>query len=547
MLRAYRGGQWVSTSWSEFGRQAASVARGLRAAGVNAGDRVVIVSENRPEYPLAETALMAIRAVPVPAYVTNTVADHAHILRDSGARAAIVSSALLAGRLLEAGRQAGGLDLLVVIDGPPEGAGGRPRRLPFAELLADASAEPDDIAREAAAIPTDALACLIYTSGTGGTPRGAMLAHRAILSNCAGAFEVLQQIGLRDDVYLSYLPTAHSFEHTVGLFFFPSCGVEVVYSRGVEHLASDMAAIRPTLLTVVPRILDVIRARVMAQVEREARWRRLLFAQALYLGGKRIDRRSLNLAERLVDPLLDVLVRAKVRARFGGRVRAVVSGGARLEPETGRFFLALGLRVLQGYGQTEAGPVISVNPPFGIRLETVGKPLSGVQVRIAEDGEILVKGDLVMLGYWNRPEATAQAIEHGWLHTGDIGTLDAQGYLTITDRKKDIIVLSGGEKVAPAKIEAMLMAEQEIAQAVVTGDGRTGLTALIVPADGYDDMAIAVALSRVNLRLSVHERIRKHLLVPAFTIENGLLTASHKIRRAMAVHANAAALRRLYA
>lgn len=547
MLRVYRGGEWVSTSWGQFGRQAAAAARGLREAGINPGDRVVIVSENRPEYPVAETALMALRAVPVPAYVTNTVADHAHILRDSGARAAIVSSAALAGKLREAGRQAGCLELLIVMDGPPEAAGGRPRLLPFSMLVEDAAAEPDDVAREAAAIPAGALACLIYTSGTGGLPRGAMLAHRSILSNCSGAFEVLRQIGLRDDVYLSYLPAAHSFEHTVGLFFFPSCGVEVVYSRGVEHLSSDMLTIRPTLLTVVPRVLDVIRARVLTQIEREPPWRQRLFERALDLGTQRISGRRLRPAERVADALMDRLVRARLRARFGGRVRALVSGGARLEAETGRFFLAMGLRLLQGYGQTEAGPVISVNHPFGIRNETVGKPLRGVGVRIAEDGEILVRGDLVMLGYWNRPEETAAAIDDGWLHTGDIGVLDRDGYLIITDRKKDIIVLSGGEKVAPAKIEAMLMAEPEIAQAVITGDGRVGLAALIVPADGHEEMSVAVAVSRVNLRIAVHERIRRHALVPAFTIENGLLTASQKIRRALVMRANAGALKRLHA
>ena len=545
MLRAFRDNTWHSVTWGEFGRMAASLARHLRRAGVEAGDRVVIVSENRPEYPIAETALMATRAIPVPTYTTNTVADHAHILRDSGARVAIVSSPALAGALREAGRHAGGLDLLVVIDGAPEDAGGSPRLMHWGSLVAD-DAGADDIALEAAAIPASALACLIYTSGTGGAPKGVMLPHRCILSNCRGAFELLRPLKLQDEVYLSYLPASHSYEHTVGTFFLPSVGSEIVYCRGVEHLAADMLTIRPTILTAVPRVLEVIRTRVLTQVARQPRWQQTLFQRALAIGLQRVDGRRLGLLDALLDPLLDRLVRAKVRARFGGRLKAAMSGGARLDPEVGRFFLALGLKIMQGYGQTEAGPVISANPPDAIRIDSVGRILQDVELRIADDGEILVRGDLVMEGYWGLPDATAAAIRDGWLHTGDIGELDAGGYLRITDRKKDMIVLSGGENVSPAKIESMLMTEPEISQAVVAGDGRSSLTALVVPADGHDDVSAALAVSRVNLRLSVTERIRKHAVVEPFTVGNGLLTPTQKIRRMLVIRANADVLARLH-
>ncbi|HVC62055.1 MAG TPA: long-chain fatty acid--CoA ligase [Acetobacteraceae bacterium] len=546
MLRVFRDSAWQRTTWGGFGRAAASVARGLTAAGVGPGDRVLIVADNRPEYPIAETALMAIRAVPVPAYVSNTIEDHAHLLRDSGARVAIVGSQALAGRVREAGARAGGLDLLVVMDGALEAAAGRPRLLPWRVLAADTAA-PDDVARAAAAIPTNTLACLIYTSGTGGAPRGVMLPHRSILSNCHGAIELLRSLRLgENEVYLSFLPTAHSYEHTVGLFFLPSLGIEIVYARGIEHLASDLRTVRPTILTAVPRVLEAVRGRVLGQMARQPAWRQALFARALALGTKRLDRLPLSLAERVADPLLDRLVRAKVRARFGGRVKGIMSGGARLEPEVGRFFLALGLPVMQGYGQTEAGPVISANPPDAIRIDTVGRPLRGVELRLAEDHEILVRGDLVMDGYWRRPDDTAATIRDGWLHTGDIGALDADGYLRITDRKKDMIVLSGGENVSPAKIEGMLVAEPEIAQAVVAGDGRAGLSALVVPAEGQDEIGVALAVARVNLRLSVTERIRHHAVVGAFTIENGLLTPSHKVRRLLVLRANTEALARLH-
>ena len=223
-----------------------------------------------------------------------------------------------------------------------------------------------------------------------------------------------------------------------------------------------------------------------------------------------------------------------------------MSGGARLDPDVGRFFLALGLLIMQGYGQTEAGPVISANPPNAIRIDTVGRVLQGVELRLADDAEILVHGDLVMDGYWGLPEATGGAIRDGWLHTGDIGALDDDGYLRITDRKKDMIVLSGGENVSPAKVEGMLMAEPEIAQAVVAGDGRSSLTALLVPADGYDDVAAALAVTRVNHRLSVTERIRKQAVVPPFTLENGLMTPTHKIKRMMVIRSNTEVLAKLH-
>ena len=534
LLRSFRDGAWHSIDWNEFARMAASCARRLRAAGVSAGDRVLICSENRPEYAIAETALMAIRAVPVPAYTTNTVADHTHLLRDCGARAAIVSNPELGARVT----QAGPLDLLVVMEDAPDGT------TPWSSLIAD-TAPPDDIAAEAALIPPTALACLIYTSGTGGAPKGVMLPHRAIMSNCQGAYLLLRPLKLEDETYLSYLPTSHAYEHTVGQFFLPSIGTEIVFSRGVEHLAADMLTVRPTVMTVVPRVLEVIRTRVLVQVARQPPSRQRLFQRALDLGLKRGDGVPLSLTERVLDPILDRLVRAKVRARFGGRLIVAVSGGARLEPEVGRFFMALGIQLLQGYGQTEAGPIISGNPPDAIRIDTVGPALVGVELRLAEDGEILVRGDLVMDGYWGRPDDTAAAIQDGWLHTGDIGTLDSDGYLRITDRKKDMIVLSGGENVSPAKIEGMLTAEPAIAQAVVTGDGRAGLTALLVPAEGFDDVAVAIAVSSVNQRVSITERIRKHALVGPFTVENGLLTPTQKIRRLLVIRANTEALARL--
>ena len=519
LFRHWDGTAWRTTTWAGFAAATANLARALQSHGIAAGDRVVIVSPNRPEVAIAEVALMAIRAIPVPTYVTNTVADHAHVIADCGASAAIAADAAIAAALRQA---APGLETLIAMDAAEA-------CLAFADL-SSGTADPALLAAEAELIPREAIACLIYTSGTGGAPRGVMLPHRAILSNCAGAWDRLRALRLRHETYLSFLPASHSYEHLVGLFFLPSIGSEIVFSRGFEHLAKEFTEIAPSIITVVPRLLEIMRARILAQAARLSPWRRALFNQALAIGLRRQDG-TLTAWDRLRDPILDRLVRAKIRARFGARFRAAVSGGARLEPEVGRFFLALGVLILQGYGQTEAGPAIAVNGPTSPRAETVGPPLPGLQVRIAEGGEILVGGDCVMTGYWGRPAETAAVLQDGWLRTGDVGHIDPDGHLVITDRKRDIIKLSGGDTLSPARIEGLLMAEPEIAQAVVGGDGEAALFAYVVAAEGQAEAALAAAIARVNQRLSQPERIRHHRCVPAFTQDNGLLTASQKIRR----------------
>jgi long-chain acyl-CoA synthetase len=534
--RTWRDGAWVSTDWTRYAREAAALARFLRANGLERGDRVLMVSENRPEFASADLGIMAAGGIAVPTYVTNTEADHAHILRDSGARIAIVSSLSLRGKVQAAARDTGGLDLLIGLDGEAPAT--------WAAITADA---PDfsDVEAEVQAITREDIACLIYTSGTGGAPKGVMLPHRALMSNCAGARKLVEPLDIHDDIYLSFLPPSHSYEHTVGLYFLPAMGCEIVFSRGADRIAAEMTSVRPTAMTAVPRLFEVIRTRILQGVEKQPGWKQALFHRALAAGLRRLDG-QLTFLDRVLDPMLERLVRAKVRERFGGRLKGIMSGGGRLDPEVGRFFLTLGIPIMQGYGQTEAGPVVSANPPGAIRIETVGPPFEGVEVRIADDGEILVRGELVMAGYWNAPEPTARAIVDGWLHTGDVGAFDPDGYLRITDRKKDFIKTSGGEMVAPARIEGLLMAQPEVAQAVVGGDGRSHLVALLVPAEGFDEIGLALAVDRANKQLSVTERVRKWSSVPAFTIENGLLTSTQKIRRPLVLREHAERVARLY-
>jgi long-chain acyl-CoA synthetase len=358
-----------------------------------------------------------------------------------------------------------------------------------------------------------------------------MLPHRAMLTNCRAVHALLRQLGLPQGArYLSFLPLSHSYEHTVGGFLMPSYPAEVVFSRGADRLLADLAEHKPHLITAVPRLFEVIRERVLAQVAKDKPWKRAVFARALALGLRRLDGPALSLPERVQHAVLDRLVGRKLRERFGGRLMALVSGGARLDPDLSGFFLAFGLPVIQGYGQTEAGPVISCNVPWDNERRSVGRPLPGVEARLGPDGELLVRGPLVMDGYWNNPEATAAAVQGEWLHTGDVAELH-DGRIHITDRKRDFLKLKGGEMVAPAKIEALLAGEPEVAQAVAGGEGLAGVVALIVPAEGRG-AEVAAAVKRVNNKLASVERIRRHVTLPeGFTVENGLLTPTMKVKR----------------
>jgi long-chain acyl-CoA synthetase len=563
---AKRDGQWRSTSWAAAASDARALALCLRALGVGAGDRVLLVAENRPEWGVADVAVMAAGGITVPAYITNTAADHRHILTDCAARLAIVSTPRLAETVLAAAKDAPALETLIVLE-PGAPAAARPRVLAWADALAaGGGGDAEGLAQRAR---TDT-ACLIYTSGTGGAPKGVMLSHGAILQNCRGARILLETLGLDDETFLSFLPLSHSYEHTAGLFFPISLGAQIYYAEGADKLAANLPEARPTIMTAVPRLYETMHQRILSGVERAGGLKAKLFHKALALGRKKYEQPgSLTFAERLMDRLLDRLVRAKVRQRFGGRLKAMVSGGAPLNVEIGLFFTALGVRILQGYGLTEAGPVTNCNPPPRVKIHTVGPAIADVEIRIAEDGEILVRGENVMQGYWGQKELSAQTVRDGWLYTGDIGVLDADGYLQITDRKKDIIVNSGGDNVAPQRIEGFLTLRPEIGQAMVYGDRRPYLVAVLVPRpeflEGFaqargkpnnlaalaDDpdlhKALAVALERVNEGLSVIERVRRFVVAgEPFTIANGMLTPSMKVRRHVVRQAYGARLEGLY-
>ncbi|HLV07470.1 MAG TPA: long-chain fatty acid--CoA ligase [Croceibacterium sp.] len=554
-LVAKRDGRWQPLSWREAAEQVCLLAEALRRLGLEQGDRVVLVSENRPEWAIADLAIMAAGCITTPAYTTNTEADHLHILDNSGAKAVIVSSRKLAEPLLPAAIRSGMAAHVIGIEPL------RPVQSSFAchvwddLLVGDADAARLAVEARIATLGRRDPACIIYTSGTSGAPRGVLLHHGAILCNVDGAAHILAgDFGWDDERFLSFLPLSHALEHTAGLHLPIGLGAEIWFAEGLDKLASNMEEASPTFMVVVPRLFEVLRNRIIAQVEKQGKAANFLLEQALDLAERRAAGQR-RIADWAVERLLDLTLRPKVRQRFGGRVKALVSGGAPLNPEVGAFFEAMGLVMLQGYGQTEAAPVVSVNYPSAqIKLSTVGPPMPGVEVRIADDGEILVRGELVMLGYWQNEAETAKTIRDGWLHTGDIGHIDEASRIVITDRKKDIIVNDKGDNIAPQKLEGMLTLQREIAQAMVSGDKRPYIVALIVPdaewacawAQENDEKfdlaalqalpafrsAMRAAIDRVNRDLSVIEKVRQFAFADEpFSNENGELTPSLKIKR----------------
>ena len=559
-LTARVDGRWQSISYAEAARRVCLAAEALRKMGLKDGERVLLVSENRPEWCMADLAIMAAGLVTVPAYTTNTERDHAHVLENSGASAVIVSDGKLAKPLLPAVMGTDKVRHLISFESFK-----LPQMSPHPHLWAalidgDAAKAREAVDKRIAKIGRRDLACIIYTSGTGGAPRGVRQHHGMILMNVDGAARILvDDFGWGEEVFLSFLPLSHSYEHTGGQFLPIGMGAEITYSEGLEKLASNIEEVRPTIMVVVPRLFEVLRTRIMKQVEKQGRIANSLMERAMGIGTLKAKGKS-RLRDKPMDLILDRTLRPKIRAKMGGRMKAMVSGGAPLNPDVGVFFESMGLTMLQGYGQTESGPVISCNrPKAGIRMDTVGPPMRGVEVRIADDGEILVRGELVMEGYWHNKEETAKALEPDgegghWLHTGDIGHIDDKGRIVITDRKKDMIVNDKGDNVSPQRIEGMLTLQPEIAQAMVVGDKRPYLVGLIVPdaewalewsrreGEKFDmkalehlpafRSAVRAAIDRVNAQVSVIEKVRQFTFADEpFSIDNEEMTPSLKIRR----------------
>jgi long-chain acyl-CoA synthetase len=561
-LRAKRDGAWRDITHQELARRVKHAALGLLELGIAPGSKVAILSENRPEWAVADFGVLTARSSDVPVYPTLPAHQVAYILRDSGATAIFVSDREQYAKVAEMRAELPALEHVIRFDTPPEsehdGADGVITHQALLQRGAAAEARYPDYERAARAAEPDDLATLIYTSGTTGDPKGVMLTHGNFTSNVLGALEVFD-IGPGDSC-LSLLPLSHSFERMAGHYTMFHAGATINYAESIDAVSQNMLEVRPTVMLAVPRLYEKIYARVLENAVAGGRLKRAIFFWAkrnaeawadLVLAGTPV-RLGLNTKKAAAD----ALVFSKLKERTGGRIRFFISGGAPLAPEIAKFFYAAGLPILEGYGMTETSPVLAVNPLSRPKIGTVGPALPNVELRIAEDGEILARGPNVMKGYYNKPEATREALEpDGWLHTGDIGELDADGYLKITDRKKDIIVTAGGKNIAPQPIENLVKMNKFVENAVMIGDKRKFPMMLIVPnmaaltawaahrnlptddptalLEHPDVVAKVEREVALNLRdLAHYETPKKFLLIPEdFTVESGELTPTLKVKR----------------
>ena len=542
-------------TWKEVRSNVERFSTALKNLGILEGDRVVIVSENRPEWQIADLSIMAIGAISVPAYTTSTTNDYEYIIKHSGARCIIVSSHDLAKKVLPAVLNSPMCQTLIKINDDNENYDVPITVHSWNSLIKENSNSDFNLSEIVKNHSRKDTACIIYTSGTGGSPKGVMLSHGAMLTNCEGAKHLLNDIisTLNKVRVLSWLPLSHSYEHTLQ-FYKMGIGAQIYYAEGIDKLLVNMTEARPHIMTAVPRFYDSLHTRISQGLKKQSKVSQFFFKETLRLGKKIYFNEPLSFFEKKFNGLLNKIVRKKVNKRFGGSLKALVSGGAALNFEVGIYLSALGLPLLQGYGQTETAPVVSANPPHKIKLDTVGTILKGTKVKIADDGEILVSGENVMNGYWNDPKATSSTLINGWVHTGDIGEMDEEGYLKITDRKKDIIVNAGGDNISPSRIEEKFNIEPEIAQSMIYGDFKNYLVAILVPDRDYAQewakdhhkefnlkilnqdpdfiKMIKETTERVNKKLSQIEQVRKYLLIDEeFTVENDMMTPTLKVRR----------------
>ena len=516
-------------TWSETSLNIYKLAKILKK-NIQDGDRCLLVSENRPEWLISDLAIMLANGITVPAYTTYTEKDYKYLIEDCEPSIVIVSNNEMHHKLKNIIKEKNFIKKVITFE-KIEGLNDD-KYSDFNSIIKNDLQENDKIKNFN--LKRTSPACIIYTSGTGGNPKGVILSHGGILNNLDGACEILKPLIDKRPIFLTWLPLSHSYEHTVQ-FAQIAVGAKVFYAEKIEKLLDNISEAKPTIMTAVPRFYQNLYNKINMNMKKAKGFKAKLIKTTIDLGKKELLKQKMNFSEKLMNSIVNVLVRKKVKKQFGGNLKAFVSGGGALDKEIGEFLNAIGLPTLQGYGLTETSPVVSCNPIHKIRVETVGPPFKGNQVKIAEDGEILVKGENVMLGYWNNKEDTEKVLRDGWLYTGDIGEIDPQdGYLKITDRKKDIIVSAGGDNISPAKIENQLSNSPAIDQSMVYGDGKNYLVALIIPSKEFTNQKekINEIVNEINNNLTLVEKIKKFQLINEnFSIENGLLTPTMKVKR----------------
>ena len=539
-LWSKQNSDYVSISWAQTYKVINNLANYLKSIGIKNDARVLLVSENRPEWQISDIAIMAADGVTVPAYITITSQDYEYIVNHSESMVVIVSSQSLFEKVANAINKLKKTIHVIIIDDFETEASDFIKLHNWADIQKEVNKEAIDLIEleSKRKVRTD-LSCIIYTSGTSGSPKGVMLSHGSILHNCEGAYKILKPAleHIEDVLFLSWLPLSHSYEHTLQFYNLYS-GNQIYYAEGIDKLLQNLAEVKPHLMSAVPRFYENLLQKISSQMSKESKIKQKFFYDTIALGREHYENGKLPIYKSIYNKILSKLVRKKIGNRFGGRLVGLISGGAALNYEVGISLYSLGIPIYQGYGQTESGPVISVNYPGNNKINTVGPLLPNTKVKISDDGEILVIGENVMNGYFRDKNATDAAFDGEWLKTGDVGEFDNDNYLLITDRMKDIIVNSGGDNISPTKIESLLIMEEGISQAMVFGDGEKYLVAIIVTDMDINDnkektkAIIDTSIEKVNSSLSAIEKIKNYVLIDEeFTIDNEMMTPSMKVRR----------------
>ena len=522
-------------TWSQVSERIFKLTNKIKSI-IKDGDRCLILSENRPYWLMSDIAVMNAGGISVPIFTTYSSNDYKYILNDCKPTVIIVSNNDQFKKI----KNFINPEVKEIISFEDI----EHKNLSITQILK--SDDNKQVINKS--LKRHMPACIIYTSGTSGNPKGVVLSHGGILANCEGALDLLDPlIKKKSPVFLTWLPLSHSYEHAVQ-FIQILTGAKVFYAESLEKLLSNMAVAKPTIMTAVPRFYQNLYNKINNNFKKQKGFKKYLINKTIDLGIKSLKKQNLKIHEKLLNFICQILVRKKIQKQFGGNLQTFVSGGGALDKNIGEFLNAVGLPTLQGYGLTETSPVVSCNLPGNIKVETVGPPFKTNKVKIAQDGEILVKGENVMLGYWNKEKETNETIKNGWLHTGDIGEFDNNGYLKITDRKKDIIVNLGGDNISPTKVENHFCNHELIKQCLVYGDKKNYLVALIVvESKDKDNSTIGSIIENLNKDLTLIEKIKKFILIEdEFTIENGLMTPTLKLKRKKIIEKYQQELEKLY-
>ncbi|MDB9746695.1 long-chain fatty acid--CoA ligase [Candidatus Pelagibacter sp.] len=510
---------------------------------ISSKDRCLLISENRPEWLISDLAIMLAEGITVPAYTTYTERDYEYLIKDCKPSVIIVSGNSQFKKIKNLVLKNNFIKAVISFDNIKEN---EIKIISVDKIFKEASYVEQNL--DKVNLSRKDISCIIYTSGTQGNPKGVMLSHGGILNNCEGSIELLSEIINYKPKFLTWLPLSHSYEHTVQ-FVQISVGAKIYYAESIDKLVKNMNDCSPDIMTAVPRFYQNLYQKISSTFNKATGVKKFLVQSTLKLGEKKFLKQELSLYEKFINFICEKFVRKKIKAQFGGSLKSFISGGGALDYKVGVFLNSIGLPTLQGYGLTETSPVVSCNPINDIRIETVGPPFKGNEVKISDDGEILIKGENVMIGYWNNPIDTDKTIKNGWLYTGDVGHFD-NGFLKITDRKKDILITPGGDNISPVKIENDLTKIEFIEQALVYGDNKPFLVALIVLSNekkNINNEIINNEIEKVNKDLSKIEKIKKFIVVnKQFTIENGFMTPTLKLKRYKIIQEYKNKLEKLY-